>query len=181
METIIRKLRFLWKFQELVVYICFLIALLVAVLIFEKAVLCMIEVALFDLLGNVSISGIRWAIILSVSFCSSDIFLMLSQIWRPKHYDESHSKWYIFFAWLIKPNPLTIFWLVALAMNTWLIWWAESLYLLDREVLYFDRIMFLYVAPILVAGYFLFARILLMSIFSVSESSIFSRKQGEKE
>ena len=121
--------------------------------------------ALDNLLGGVSIAGLRWAAILAIAFCAID-FAGLVRFFLPEEEEATMPAgvWYLMGAWLLGAT-----------MNALMTWWAVSLTLLNHnlgnEVL--SRQQLLEVVPIFVALLVWLTRILFIGAFTVAGSWMF--------
>lgn len=127
------------------------------------------EFALYDLLGNLTFLGIRWATILAVAFCGID-FAGIARLFTPEEGENEASEvWYLFGAWLL-----------AATMNAILTWWGVSIAILNHQALgnsVVARETLLRVVPIFVAVMVWLIRVLIIGTFSVAGARLFS--QGE--
>jgi|GEM_PF-5971893 len=73
------------------------------------------DYALTDLLGDLAILGVRWAVTLAFAFCAIDL-VGIAPLFSPECDDDSGKAWYLFGAWVL-----------ASALNATLTWWGVSL------------------------------------------------------
>ena len=122
--------------------------------------------AFSDLLGNLSIIGIRWAAILAFAFCAID-FAGIARLFSPfQKSPQNRETWYLFSAWLL-----------AASMNAVLTWWGVSLALINHETLgndLVDRRTLLTTVPVFVAILIWLIRVLIIGTFTTTGSQMFS-------
>ncbi len=145
--------------------------LLVALVCFESFNFSTTQVALLDLLGDLSFANISWATILAVAFCSID-FAGVARLFIPEErYSQVTSEtWYLFGAWLL-----------AATMNAMLTWWGVSLGLVDRSLqstAFMRRELLLDIVPVFVALLVWLTRILVIGAFSLAGPRLFSTSQS---
>jgi hypothetical protein len=100
--------------------------------------------AITDILGN-SLIGVTWAQILSLTFCSVDIFWVVKVLY-PKF---STFDYYLVGAWFL-----------TVIMNALLLWWGLSLAISYQAIFPLDRI----VTPAVIALIATFIRIFIVSL-----------------
>lgn len=138
---------------------------LVALFAFELFNFDTTQYALTNLLGEVSIAGLRWATVLAIAFCAID-FAGLLRFFLPE--DEEGGPpaevWYLMGAWLLVAT-----------MNALMTWWAVSLTLLNHdlgnEIL--SRQQLLEIVPSFVAVLVWLTRILFIGAFTVAGGYLF--------
>lgn len=81
------------------------------------------DLALRDLLGDLTFAGVHWATILALAFCGID-FAGVARLFTPEQgIEEPKEVWYLFGAWLI-----------AATMNAILTWWGVSMAVTNHVV-----------------------------------------------
>ncbi len=127
------------------------------------------EFALSDLLGNLTFSGIRWATILAIAFCSID-FAGIARLFSPDDSAPSpHSTYYLLGAWLL-----------AASMNAMLTWWGVSIAILEHQSLgnaVIGQQTMLRIVPIFVAILVWLIRVLIIGSFSVAGTRLFAQNE----
>lgn len=139
---------------------------LVALIAFEIFNFDTTQYALENLLGPVSLGGLRWATMLAIAFCAID-FAGLMRFFLPGEEERETSVefWFLMGAWLLGAT-----------MNALMTWWAVSLTLLNHdlgnEVL--SRQQLLESVPIFVAVLVWLTRILFIGAFAVAGGFLFA-------
>ncbi len=138
-----------------------------ALLAFELFNYSTTEFALYDLLGDLKFSGLRWSTVLAVAFCGID-FAGIARIFTPERGKQEHIEvWYLFGAWLL-----------AATMNAMLTWWGVSIAILGHESLgnaVIDKTTLLKAVPVFLAFLVWLSRILLIGTFALAGESLFHR------
>ncbi len=147
--------------------ILFGIILLVALVAFEAFNFSTTQVALSDLLGELTFAGVSWATILSVAFCGID-FAGIARLFLPEEQfaGPRNNVWYLFGAWLL-----------AATMNAMLTWWGVSLALVNRTLnstAFIKMDVLVEIVPVFVALAVWVTRILLIGTFSIAGPRLFS-------
>jgi len=102
--------------------IIFIAIIFCALLAFEIFNFSTTELALSDLLGELSFLGFQWATILAIAFCAID-FAGIARLFTPETGgDEPKEVWYLFGAWLL-----------AATMNALLTWWGVSMAVINHN------------------------------------------------
>ncbi len=128
------------------------------------------EFALYDLLGDLTFLGLRWATILALAFCGID-FAGIARLFTPEDGENDPNEvWYLFGAWLL-----------AATMNAILTWWGVSIAILNHQTLgnaVVSRETLLRTVPIFVAVMVWLIRVLIIGTFSVAGARLFSQGDG---
>ncbi|MBE0696566.1 MAG: hypothetical protein IH586_06555 [Anaerolineaceae bacterium] len=96
--------------------IAFVVMIFGALIAFEIFNYSTTDLALGDLLGNLTFAGIHWSTILALAFCGID-FAGIARLFTPEQgMDEPKEVWYLFGAWML-----------AATMNAILTWWGVSM------------------------------------------------------
>jgi hypothetical protein len=96
--------------------IAFVVMILGALVAFEVFNYSTTDLALGDLLGDLTFMGIHWSTILALAFCGID-FAGIARLFTPEQgTEEPKEVWYLFGAWML-----------AATMNAILTWWGVSM------------------------------------------------------
>jgi hypothetical protein len=138
--------------------LAFIVIILGALVAFELFNFSTTELALQDMLGELSFLEIPWSTILTIAFCGID-FAGIARLFTPQRgNDEPKEVWYLFGAWLL-----------AATMNAILTWWGVSIAVLAHPV---DRVgvvdqeIILKAVPVFVAILVWLIRILIIGTLS---------------
>ncbi|GAB4437037.1 MAG: hypothetical protein Kow00120_04220 [Anaerolineae bacterium] len=123
------------------------------------------EYALYTLIGDTQVLGMRWASVLALAFCCID-FAGLARIFTPEQgRDEPKEVWYLLGAWF-----------VGASVNAIMTWWAVTNALVTRslgnEVL--SRAQLLTWVPIFIALLVWLTRILIIGTFGIAGDRLFT-------
>jgi hypothetical protein len=139
-----------------------------ALLAFETFNFMSTYYALEDLLGNLVLLNISWALILSIAFCGID-FAGIARLFSPRGAgNEQKEVWYLFAAWLL-----------AATMNAMLTWWGVSLAILNAQSAgsaVIGRQTLVKVVPIFVAVLVWLIRVLIIGSFSIAGEELFAHE-----
>lgn len=103
--------------------VMFVVMIFGALIAFEIFNYSTTDLALSDLLGELTFIGIPWATILALAFCGID-FAGIARLFTPEQgADEPKEVWYLFAAWLL-----------AATMNAILTWWGVSMAVANHSV-----------------------------------------------
>lgn len=103
--------------------VLYMIVFVLALIAFEAFNYSTTDFALSDLLGDLRFVGIRWATLLSISFCGID-FAGIALLLAPHNNEgETRSEWFMFGAWILAAtmNALLTWWGVVLAIQSHLV------------------------------------------------------------
>lgn len=145
------------------------ILLIIALLAFEVFNFDTTRYALLNLMGDISVVGLRWATVLALAFCAID-FAGLAHLFAPGRLGEvSGETWYLMGAWILGAT-----------MNAVMTWWAVSLTLLNHELgnELLSRQQLLEIVPPFVAVLVWVTRILFIGAFSVVGARVFEMADG---
>jgi hypothetical protein len=140
--------------------------LLCALLAFEIFNFSSTSFALHDMLGDLTIAGLRWSTLMAVAFCGID-FAGIARLFTPEQGREEPAEvWYLFGAWLL-----------AATFNAMLTWWGVSVAvsnhtaaggaLLGQETM-------LKIVPVFVAVLVWLVRVLIIGTFSIAGERLFT-------
>jgi hypothetical protein len=115
------------------------------------------EYALTDLLGDVGIATVRWATILAFAFCLIDL-PSIGRILTPRRHDTLPESWYLYMAWLL-----------AITINSILIWWGVAVAISDKSM----PIEAIQILPVFMAVIIWVVRILITGILAIYGERIF--------
>ncbi|MBE0695742.1 MAG: hypothetical protein IH586_02355 [Anaerolineaceae bacterium] len=103
--------------------VAFVVIIFGALLAFEIFNFSTTELALTDLLGDLTFAGLPWSLILALAFCGID-FAGVARLFTPEQgQNEPKEVWYLFGAWLL-----------AATMNAILTWWGVSMAVVNHTV-----------------------------------------------
>lgn len=146
------------------------IIILTALLAFEIFNFSTTDVALRDVLGDLTFMGVPWATILAVAFCGID-FAGIARLFSPDAgTSEANEAWYLFGAWLL-----------AATMNAILTWWGVSMAVLNHQMMsskVIDPSLLVKIVPVFVAIMVWLIRILLIGSLSYASERLFGRAQN---
>jgi hypothetical protein len=127
--------------------------------------------ALSDVLGDLSLAGIRWATVLALAFCGID-FAGIARLFTPQQgRDEPTEVWYLFGAWLL-----------AAAFNATLTWWGVSVAILHHTAqgsALVGQATLAKAVPVFVAVMVWLIRVLIIGAFSLAGDNMFSMAEGK--
>ncbi len=148
------------------------IIILAALLAFEIFNFSTTDVALRDVMGDLTFLGIPWATILALAFCGID-FAGIARLFSPDAgAGEPNEAWYLFGAWLL-----------AATMNAFLTWWGVSMAVLNHQMLsskVIDPSLLVKIVPIFVAVMVWLIRILLIGSLSYASERLFGTAQDRQ-
>jgi len=140
--------------------IAFVFMIFGALIAFEIFNYSTTDLALSDLLGDLTFSGIRWSTILALAFCGID-FAGIARLFTPEQgMDETKEVWYLFGAWIL-----------AATMNATLTWWGVSIAVANhttQSVAVVDPKTVTTVVPVFVAIMVWVIRILIIGTLSLA-------------
>lgn len=138
----------------------FVVIILGALIAFEVFNYSTTDLALRDLLGDLTFAGIAWSTILALAFCGIDFAGIARLFTSEQDSDEPKEVWYLFGAWLL-----------AATMNAILTWWGVSMAVANHtaeSTAVVDSKMITNVVPVFVAVMVWVIRILIIGTLSVS-------------
>src|SRR5574342_936190 len=138
-----------------------------ALLAFEIFNFSTTQIALRDVLGDMTFAGMRWASILAVAFCGID-FAGIARIFTPEQgADEPKEVYYLFGAWFL-----------AAAFNAILTWWGVSVAIVSHASASGGAVVsaatLTKVVPVFVAAMILLIRVLIVGTFSLAGERLFT-------
>src|SRR5512142_2541069 len=138
-----------------------------ALLAFEIFNFSTTQVALHDVLGDLSFAGLSWATVLAIAFCGID-FAGIARLFTPQQgRDEPAEVWYLFGAWLL-----------AAGFNATLTWWGVSVAIVNHSSVAAGSVVsgqtLTKIVPIFVAVMVLLIRVLIIGAFSMAGDTLFS-------
>lgn len=145
--------------------------LAIALVAFELFSFDTARFALADLLGDVSIAGLRWATVLAVAFCSIDFAGLIRFFMLENGDGERAEAWYWMGAWLL-----------GAMMHALLAWWAVSLILVDGgDGGIVDLSRLIPILPVFIALLVWLMRILFVGAFALLGGHLFVGKKAGQE
>lgn len=145
--------------------IAFVVMIFGALVAFEIFNYSTTDLALGDVLGDLTFGGIRWSTILALAFCGID-FAGIARLFTPEQgTDEPKEVWYLFGAWML-----------AATMNAILTWWGVSLAVANHTTqssAVIDPKTITTVVPVFVAIMVWVIRILIIGTLSLAMDRLF--------
>lgn len=140
--------------------IAFVLMIFGALIAFEIFNYSTTDLALSDLLGDLTFAGLHWSTILALAFCGID-FAGIARLFTPEQgMEEPKEVWYLFGAWML-----------AATMNATLTWWGVSIAVTShsaQSTSVIDPKTMVTVVPVFVAIMVWVIRILIIGTLSLS-------------
>jgi hypothetical protein len=140
--------------------VAFVVMIFGALVAFEIFNYSTTDLALGDLLGDLTFVGIQWSTILALAFCGID-FAGIARLFTPEQgMDEPKEVWYLFGAWML-----------AATMNAILTWWGVSMAVANhspKSAAVIDPQTLITVVPVFVAIMVWVIRILIIGTLSLA-------------
>jgi hypothetical protein len=150
--------------------VIFVVIILGALIAFEIFNYSTTDLALKDLLGDLTFAGLHWSTILAVAFCGIDFAGIARLFTAEQDSDEPKEVWYLFGAWLL-----------AATMNAILTWWGVSMAVINHNIQsasMVDAKTITGVVPVFVAVMVWVIRILIIGTLSISVDRLLHPQQA---